>query len=154
MATVPDPSLAPNTSAPSTFAPETNAPPVGDEVWVCLGKACRLVGAELRTESDDGLSATENGLIVGLVLLGIVCIALTCALVLLVKKISVLERLKQALDDAKRVKYEVHEDLTHANETLKAQAATLESNVRELESINGPGPPEGTSVNPLANMTQ
>eukprot|EP01059_Diplonema_ambulator_P035686 TRINITY_DN850_c0_g1_i4.p1 TRINITY_DN850_c0_g1~~TRINITY_DN850_c0_g1_i4.p1 ORF type:complete len:214 (+),score=30.42 TRINITY_DN850_c0_g1_i4:217-858(+) len=123
----------------------------GEEVWTCSGKACKMFNNDLSTGSS-GLSATEAGLVAGIVILGILCLVVIAVVFVLHSKVRQLTALRSELEKANKARYEVKQELAHTGEAIKAQEAILKSNVKELEAINGPGPPEGTSANPLANI--
>ena len=100
--------------------------PEPDEYWRCSGPDCKVLGAEYHPyESDNKLTPTEGGLIAGIVIIGLLCVALIVVLVLLLKRVSTLDGLKSDIEDSKKNQYKVQRDLADTNEKLKAQDAML-----------------------------
>eukprot|EP00754_Rhynchopus_humris_P034456 Rhum_TRINITY_DN15788_c0_g1::Rhum_TRINITY_DN15788_c0_g1_i1::g.162103::m.162103 len=122
-----------------------------DEYWRCEGTACKILGADEHHpyDSSSGLTPTEAGLIAGIVILGLLCIAVGVFVFLLLKKVMQFDALKGQLKEERENRYKVQKDLQDTDEILKAQNEVLKSNTKELEKINGTAT---ASKNPLANI--
>ena len=98
-----------------------------DEYWRCEGTACKLLGADEHHpyDSSSGLTPTEAGLIAGIVILGLLCIAVAVFVFLLLKKVMQFDALKGQLKEERENRYKVQKDLQDTDEILKAQNEVL-----------------------------